>query len=155
MRIASAILVAAVSLSTAWGQQQTTGSSTTQPRSDSVHQVDPGQMYNRIYAIVPMVGSGTLSDPKRPMFAPAPSQAQPSAVHTGVIGFQMWPSDDGNWALVEFVGATPADLQSIVGAASATVQVFPRGKFTQAQIEAAFQQYKKGFKFEWFTARAQ
>jgi len=32
------------------------------------HRVDAGSMYARIYAIVPMVGSGSWNDPVRPMF---------------------------------------------------------------------------------------
>ncbi len=126
-----------------------------EPRLDSVHRVDPGQMYHRVYAIVPMIGTGTKDDPKRPMFIPPPTQVPTSAVHTGVIGFQMWLSDDGTMALVEFVGATPLDLQPIVTSTGQNVTAFARGKTTQADVETAFQQYKKGFKFGWSGVRAQ
>ena len=142
-----------------WSQQPTATTSavaaSSEPRLDSVHRVDPGQMYHRVYAIVPMIGAGTKDDPKRPMFMPAPSQVPASAVHTGVIGFQMWLSDDGTIALVEFVGATPPDLQPILSSTAQNVTLFERGKTTQADIEAAFQQYKKGFKFGWSLVRAQ
>lgn len=52
------------------------------------HRVDPGSMYARVYAIVPMIGSGTWNDPKRPMFAPVPSQMTPG-VRTGIIAFNV------------------------------------------------------------------
>jgi hypothetical protein len=48
--------------------------------------VDPGSMYARIYAIVPMIGSGTWDDPTRPMYAPVPQQMTPGS-RTGIIAF--------------------------------------------------------------------
>jgi hypothetical protein len=141
--------------------QQVTGTgvtaSATTGRRDTVHRVDPGQMYYRIYARVPIVGTGTKGDPKRPMFAPVTPQTAPSgpaaaaAVHTGILGYTMLISDDGNWALCEFVGATPKDLQVITSAAGPNVVVFERGTSTVAQIEADFQQYMKGFTFASFA----
>jgi hypothetical protein len=121
-------------------------------------------MYHRVYARVPLVGTGKQGDPIRPMFAPIPQTAStqkpsPTAVpHSGILGYTMIISDDGNWALCEFVGATPQDLSVITSAASANVVVFPRGQSTIAEIEADFQQYKKGFtfaSFEPFTTRVQ
>ena len=32
--------------------------------------VDPGQIYERLTAIVPLQGTGTMADPIRPMFTP-------------------------------------------------------------------------------------
>jgi len=112
-------------------------------------------MYHRVYAIVPMIGTGTKDDPKRPMFMPPPAKGPAAVAHTGIIGCQMWPSDDGNSALVEFVGATPQDLQAVTSSTATGVQVFFRGQHTQAEIEAAFQQYRKGFTFGWSMVRAQ
>jgi hypothetical protein len=81
------------------------------------HRVSPEMMYHRVWAVVPMIGSGKADDPKRPMFAP--SAAEQTAKfkqgdRSGVMGYSMQISDDGNFALVEFVGATPADLRFIV-----------------------------------------
>ena len=70
------------------------------------HRVDPGRMYERIYAIVPMVGAGTWDDPKRPMFAPVPQQTT-LVSRTGIIAFNHVESDDGNFALIEIVAALP------------------------------------------------
>jgi len=132
-------------------------SATAAVRRDSVHRVDTGQMYHRVYARVPIVGTGTKGDPKRPMFAPVTPQTPPlgtaaaAAVHTGILGYTMLISDNGQWALCEFVGATPKDLQVITSAASASVVVFERGTSSIAEIEADFQQYLKGFTFASFA----
>ena len=72
--------------------------------------VSGAQMHERILAIVPVVGNGhSLDDPRRPMFAPVPS-ATSSANRNGIIGFHAAISDDGNFALVEFVAVHPAAL---------------------------------------------
>lgn len=155
----------------AFAQQVTStpiSASATAGRRDTVHSVDPGQMYHRVYARVPLVGTGKQGDPIRPMFASVPASTaattpgKPSApvvnTHSGILGYTMLISDDGKWALCEFVGATPQDLQVITSAASSNVVVFERGSSTIAQIEADFQQYMKGFtfgNFEPFTTRVQ
>ena len=148
-------------LTPAWSQTPaaTTGTAATAPRTDGVprmastRRVDPGQMYHRVWARVPMIGTGKAGDPLRPMFAPFGVQA--TAAHTGIIGFQMQISDDGQWALCEFVGATPNDLASITTSTAPNIKVFERGKATEAEVEADFQQYKKAFTMQLFTTRAQ
>jgi hypothetical protein len=69
-------------------------------------------MYERIYAIVPMVGSGAWDDPKRPMFAPVPLQMTPGS-RTGITAFHHVESDDGNFALIEIVAANKSELASM------------------------------------------
>ena len=112
------------------------------------HRVDPGQMYARIYAIVPMVGSGTWDDPRRPMFAPIPQQTTPGT-RTGIIAFNHVESDDGNSALIEIVAANRPQLALIVAqiraAATPSVQVFDRSTTPQATVQGAFQLLKKNF----------
>lgn len=144
--------------------QPVSASATPVVRQDTVHSVDPGQMYHRLYARVPLVGTGKAGDPIRPLFAPL-LQSTPSALpiggatpvapvavkHSGILGYTMIISDDGKWGLCEFVGATPQDLQAITTAASATAVIFERGSSTAEQIEADFQQYKKGFTFASFA----
>src|SRR5258706_7443122 len=114
----------------------------------SQNRVDPGQMYYRVYARAPLIGSGKANDPKLPMFAPLPSQM--SRDHTGIIAYQMQISDDGKFALVEFVGATPKDLQQIINSTDPNVKAFERGKTSQALIEAEFKRYKHYFTFDVF-----
>jgi len=116
--------------------------STTQQR------VDPTMSYHRVLAIVPLVGSGTSSDPRRPMFAPAPSAAPAS--HTGIIAYQHQISDDGALSLVEFVAADRSAFAALFASTDPRVQYFEVGKSTPAQILAAFQLKKAGFSWATF-----
>src|SRR5436190_262087 len=45
--------------------------------SFSQHRVDPKNTYPRIVAVVPIVGKGTPTDPKRPQYAPWPPSPNP------------------------------------------------------------------------------
>ena len=114
------------------------------------HRVDPGTMYARIYAIVPMTGSGTWDDPKRPMFAPVPSRITPG-VRTGIIAFNHVESDNGSLALIEIVAANRQELAKITSqmnsqlAATPGFQLFDRTTTPLATVQAAFQALKQGF----------
>jgi hypothetical protein len=145
-------------LTPAFSQTQSAATAQPQPTDVAVtpvtlHKVDPAAMYHRVYAVVPLIGTGTRSDPRRPMFVAAGPQA--TAVHTGILSYQMQVSDDGKSALVEFVGATRLDLQPVLASTAAGVTIFERGQATQTQIETEFQKYKKGFTLSLFNTRAQ
>jgi hypothetical protein len=102
--------------------------------------------------------------------------AQPAAAgdRTGVLAYGMQLSDDGNFALVEFVFQSPAAFQNILAKQAAAMalnvaaaapgrgpsalqtalqaaipglQIFERGKATQSDILAEFQKHKKSFSF--------
>jgi hypothetical protein len=74
--------------------------------------VDSRNMYERILTIVPLQGAGTPEDPRRPMYAPAPATLKSAvATRTGIIGYTHVLSDDGKYALVEFI-ARPLGLSS-------------------------------------------
>src|SRR5689334_6955278 len=85
------------------------------------HGVAPGNMYERLLCIVPMTGKGTWDDPKRPMFAPAGRDIK-SNDRSGIISWHFEPSDDGNFALVEFVAVDKAALRRIVSPNAAGVR---------------------------------
>ncbi|HEV8414573.1 MAG TPA: hypothetical protein VGQ49_13340 [Bryobacteraceae bacterium] len=122
------------------------------------NRVSPEMMYHRVWAVVPLIGAGTPDNPKRPMFTPAPAEQAAKLKNgdrSGVIGYSMQVSDDGNFALVEFVGATPADLKPIVNSQAAGVKAFERGTATKEQIEQEFQKYKAGFKLSSLSGRPQ
>jgi hypothetical protein len=88
--------------------------------------VSPENMYHRVYAVVPMVGSGTSGDPRRPMLVPLPSTSSSAASgRPGLLGFQMQPSDDGRFALVEFVFQSPVSYHNFLirTAAAATTAI--------------------------------
>jgi hypothetical protein len=114
------------------------------------HSVDPGSMYARIYAIVPMVGSGTWDDPTRPMYAPVPQQMTPG-IRTGIIAFNQVLSDNGNFALIEIVVANQSQLALITAqmntqlSAAPGFQLFNRSTTPTATVQSAFQQLKANF----------
>lgn len=114
------------------------------------HRVDPGSMYARIYAIVPMTGSGTWDDPKRPMFAPLPQQMTPGN-RTGIIAFNHVESDNGNFALIEIVAASRPQLALVTAQVNAQLagttgfQLFDRSTTSLATVQSAFQALKANF----------
>ena len=108
------------------------------------HRVDPRNSYYRVICIVPMVGTGTPADPKRPMYAPWPLSQDPN----GIIAFTFEPSDDGQLALVEFVARTRAAFQTILSDPSITT--FEKGKAAKADVEAAVKKFRKDFDMDKF-----
>jgi len=126
--------------------------------------VSPRNTYERVMAIVPMIGSGTVEDPKRPMYAPAPhpstgaTAGTTAAAPTGILGFTYELSDDGKFALVEFVARDRSAFQNILADAAvpaSSVQAFTKGVNQQAAVEAAFKLLKKNFDFNHFGVRMQ
>lgn len=94
------------------------------PIGPSVRRVPPGMTYHRVWIVSPLMGSGKPGDPKRPVLVPAPPapNAKPTVgpatapvaatAQTGLLGFQMQVSDDGQYALAELVFATPLAFQT-------------------------------------------
>lgn len=113
-----------------------------------------------IYAIVPLVGTGTELDPKRPMFVPATglpvslpvieTAANPVAVRTGILAYNAQITDDGLGAIVEIVAATRGDLVPILSSLDTRVKVFQKGLDSISEMEAAFVARKKDFSFNTF-----
>jgi hypothetical protein len=114
--------------------------------------VDPANRYERVIAIVPLIGSGTHADPKRPMFTPARHDLNPAS-RTGIVGFTHIASDDGKFALVEFTARTRAALQPILNDKS--IQTFLKGRDKRQDIEAALKKFKKDFDWNKFVGRMQ
>jgi hypothetical protein len=90
--------------------------------------VPPEFMYHRVYAVVPVLGAGTPNDPKHAMLVPTPPQ--PGQVQLGqspqtgerpeLLGWQVQYSDDGKFALVEFVFQTPLAYHTFLAKAAAS-----------------------------------
>jgi hypothetical protein len=142
-------------VSPVFSQQQGAAATGTVSASATAEPLNPRRLapenaYARVYCVVPMVGTGTLADPKRPLFAPLPPGPTAALDRTGIIAYQFQMSDDGNFALAEFVAVTRAGLAPILTSTNPSVVFFERGLSTRLQIEAAFQQYKKGFSFKNF-----
>ena len=106
--------------------------------------------YERVLVIAPLIGKGTVADPKRPMYAPlATEMSDPK--RTGIIGYTYQVSDDGKTALVEFVARDRSAFKGILG--DITVKAFIKGKDKPKDIEAEFKKYKKTFSFDNFGVR--
>ena len=137
VRKAAPVVCLLVSLSAAFAQQR----------------VDPLNRYERLIAIVPMVGAGTDADLRRPQYAPPPSQmAAPSqSGAAAILGYTMVESDDGKFALVEFVAHDPAAFQSIL--ADTSIKTFLKGRSKREDAEAEFKKLKKDFSIANFGLR--
>jgi hypothetical protein len=103
------------------------------------HSVDPRNTYHRVICVVPMIGSGTAADPKRPEYAPAPGSALPN----GIIGFTRVATDDGKFAIVEFVAKNRSAFQAIF--ADTTITTYEKGSQSASAIETALQKLKQSF----------
>lgn len=106
--------------------------------------VDPRNAYNRVIAVVPLIGSGTAADPKRPEYAPWPVSQDPN----GIIGFIFEATDDGKSAVVEFVAQNRVAFGALL--ADRTIQVFEKGSASKAAIENAIKQARKDFSLDSF-----
>jgi hypothetical protein len=120
------------------------------------HKVDARQLYERLYCVVPMIGTGTWGDPKRPLYAPSPAQMN-SASRSGIIGFTHVLSDDGQFALVEFVARDAKAFDSVLADINinlnTSIKAFRKGKDKREDIEAEFRKHKKDFSFDTFGVR--
>jgi hypothetical protein len=108
--------------------------------------VDPKNTYQRVIAVVPVVGTGTPADPRRPQYAPWPPASAGS--RTAIVGYSHQISDDGRFALVEFVAFQRAAFQAMFN--DKTIVVFEKGKDSKATIEAALKRYRKDFDLDKF-----
>jgi hypothetical protein len=115
--------------------------------------VDARSTYERVRAVVPVIiGQGTFDDPKRPMYAPSPAEVQAAMVtRQGILGFSYVASDDGHFALVEFVARDRSAFQAIL--ADVSVKSFLKGRDKREDMEAEFLKHKKNFDFAHFGVR--
>jgi len=101
--------------------------------------------HQRLLCVVPIIGSGTPTDPRRPLYAPAPGNSGNAAPKNGIVAFNWRPSDNGNFAIVEFVARDRAAFAAILADRSPSVKVFEHGKARRADIEAEFRKHIKNF----------
>ena len=127
------------------------------------HKPVAADAHQHIFAIVPMIGAGTMNDPKRPMFTlaqgvkpvlPIASHSTAiSAPRTGIIGFHAQISDDGKSALVEFIAPSVSDFKDLLNANDSRVRTFQPGVHGKDLIEAACKTQKKDFSFDKFRTK--
>ena len=114
--------------------------------------VDVRSRYERVMAVVPLTGSGTFDDPKRPMYAPTPAELRVAATTlTGILAFTYVLSDDGRFALVEFVARDRSAFQQIL--ADPAIKAFLKGRDAREVVEAEFLRHKRNFNFALFGVR--
>jgi hypothetical protein len=106
--------------------------------------VDLRHLHERILAVVPLTGAGTYADPKRPLFAPTTTDDQAAS---GIISYEWAPSDDGQYAIVEFVAKDRSALTKIANDAR-VLKAFEKGKVKKDDVEKELKRYRKDFKFE-------
>jgi hypothetical protein len=116
------------------------------------HRVDPRWSYSRAIIVAPLQGAGTAADPLRPKHAPAPQAVGPSQppAQPGIIAFTFVPSDDGKYAIAEFVALNRTALSQILADRTAGVLVFEKGATKAADIEAAIRPFRKDFSLQNF-----
>ena len=118
--------------------------------------------HERVVAVVPMIGTGTEDDPRSPMFAPlAAEMAAPARVKAAVadkptvgakpagriIAYTCKPSDDGRFALVEFVATDRAALEGILKETHPDVKVFRLGEQSRKAVLTELRKFRKDFDF--------
>ena len=115
-------------------------------------QVDRRNLHERIFAVVPIIGTGTAEDPFRPAHTPAPppldaqtGAPQAQAPSEGIIGYSMVRTDDGKHAIVQLVARDRSAFKDLLTDNSPDVKAFEKGKAKREDIEAEFRKWKKDF----------
>ena len=96
--------------------------------------VDLQHMYERVICVVPMF---------------APVRPDPKD-RSGILGYSYEVSDDGKFALVEFVARDRAAFSDLLSGNHASVKAFEKGKSRKADIEAEFRKHRKDFDLDKF-----
>jgi hypothetical protein len=104
-------------------------------------------LHERVLVVVPMVGAGTYADPRRPLFAPPPGQLRTAK---GIHSFSYEVSDDGKFALVEFVALDRSALAPLLTDVR-VLKAFEKGKHKKADIERELKIFKKDFRADTFA----
>ena len=112
--------------------------------ANAQRKIDPGHNHERVLAMVPMTGTGTAADPRRPLHAPV--KADPN----GILSFSYQVSDDGRFAIVEYVARNRAALAPVLAANQPNVKAFEKEKASRAELETEFKKYKKDFDLDSF-----
>ena len=124
---------------------------------------NPKVIYEQIIAVVPMIGTGTFHDPKRPLFTPGRGTAVLPALPPSLgflqpprlEGFTSTLSDDGQSAIVQFVARDRAAFKEILAAqALGQVKVFDRHRDSLDAMLQELRKVKKNFDLASFLGGA-
>jgi hypothetical protein len=103
--------------------------------------VAPWNMRERLIVVVPVIGAGTTADPKRPLFVPRPGEKSPFE------GFTAQLSDDGKFAIVEFIAAHPSAFKDLLNDAR-VVKAFRKARQKKEDVERELKVFKKDLRLE-------
>jgi hypothetical protein len=119
--------------------------------------VSPRNLYERLFVITRYTGDGSAENPCRPMYAPPPPAVGQEPSRPGIIAWSCIESDDGEFALCEFVAVDRAAFAQILADKDrvANLKVFEKGKARRADIEAEFRKYKARFDLSRFSLEVQ
>lgn len=121
------------------------------PVSPGQRRVDDRNLGERIILIVPIVGAGTVDDPKRPLFVPtqADREVARASKEPLITSYSVVLSDDRKYALVELVADDRKALEAVLKETRSDVKRFDiqKGKAKKEDIELEFRKYKKDFDF--------
>jgi hypothetical protein len=106
------------------------------------YRVDPRNTYHRVICVVPFIGKGTADDPRRPQYAPLPA-ATAKSIADPIIAFTQEPTDDGQFAIVEFVARDRKALLPILN--DPNVKSLEKGVVSKDAIEAELRKVRKDF----------
>lgn len=106
-------------------------------------------------AAVPQT-AGIVAEPKAAANAPVAANAATAlSSRPGFLAWSMQRTDDGTMAIVHIVATDPTAFAPILADTRPEIRVFQIGKDSKAAIEAALQQYKKGFTLDSLQVFAQ
>ena len=105
-------------------------------------------MGERVFLVVPVTGSGTLDDPKRPVIVPKPGEDSP------IDGYTWVASDDGQLAIVMLVTKDPQALRDALNDLRVR-RAFQKGKHKRNDIEQELKKVRKDFDLDRFLGGVQ
>lgn len=103
-------------------------------------QIDPGNLYERVIVVVPIEGSGTYADPRRPLLTQSPAEAR-IGTDRDAPAFSWQPSDDRKYAIVEFVHRDRKKLEAIARDPR-VVKAFFKGREKKEEIEKELKTFR-------------
>ena len=110
--------------------------------------VDARLVGERVFLVVPVTGSGTLDDPKRPVIVPKAGEDSPFDGYTWVA------SDDGQLAIVMLVTKDPQALRDALSDLRVR-RAFQKGKHKRNDIEQELKKVRKDFDLDRFLGGVQ
>lgn len=103
--------------------------------------VSPEHRGERAMLVVPITGSGSWDDPRRPAFDSL------TTTPGGLLEWSWIPSDDGAYAIVTVAAKHRAALTPLLNDRRVVAKV-EHGKGNRQQAEAAIRAYKKNYRFD-------